>query len=93
VTQEIESNTKLADTEWLRVSQHYGVRAFSAEPSINVRQTDTGVVVIIRYITRALERADVRYRLNHAFVKLLNQGEDSAPPTEAPPRGSETKSP
>ena len=93
VTQEIESNTKLADTEWLRVSQHYGVRAFSAEPSINVRQTDTGVVVIIRYITRALERAEVRYRLNHAFVKLLNQGEDAAPPTGALSRGSETKSP
>ncbi len=93
VTQEIESNTKLADSEWLRVSQHYGVRAFSAEPSISVKQTDTGVVVIVRYITRALERAEVRYRLNHAFVKLLNQGEDATPPPGALPTGSETKSP
>ena len=93
VTREIETNTKLADSEWLRVSQRYGVRAFSAEPSINVRQTDTGVVVIVRYVTRALERADVRYRLNHAFVKLLNQGEDTPAPAVVVPAPAENKQP
>jgi small-conductance mechanosensitive channel len=83
VGKEMEKHAQQAESEWQRVSQRYGVRAFSATPSISVRQTDTGVVVNVRYITKALDRAETRYKLNHAFVKLLNQGED--PGSEAPP--------
>jgi small-conductance mechanosensitive channel len=73
VEKETENSTHLAEREWQRVSRHYGVRSFAAGPSVNVRPTDTGVVVVVRYITRAEERSEVRSRLNHAVVKLLHR--------------------
>lgn len=82
VTKETEGNAKLAEREWQRLTHRYGVRSFSAEPSVNVKPTDLGVHVIIRYITRADERSEVRYRMNHAMVKLLHRGGDVSPPAE-----------
>jgi small-conductance mechanosensitive channel len=87
VEKETESNTRLADLEWQRVSRRYGVRSFAAQPSVNLKPTDAGVVVLVRYITRAEERTEVRFRLNRAMVKLLHVGTEDAPPdgNVAPP--------
>ncbi|HLY61750.1 MAG TPA: mechanosensitive ion channel domain-containing protein [Terriglobia bacterium] len=81
---ETENSTHLAEREWQRVSRRYGVGSFTAQPSVNVKPTDAGVVVIVRYITRAEERSEVRFRLNHAVVKLLHGGAELAPPPERP---------
>jgi small-conductance mechanosensitive channel len=85
VAKETESDTHLAEQEWQRVSRRYGVRSFSAEPSVNVKPTDTGVVVIVRYITRAEDRTETRYRLNSALVKLLHHRGEILPPRESAP--------
>ena len=85
VAKETESDTHLAEQEWQRVSRRYGVRSFSAEPSVNVKPTDTGVVVIVRYITRAEDRTETRYRLNSALVKLLHQRGEILPPRQSVP--------
>jgi hypothetical protein len=94
VEKETENSTLLAEREWQRVSHHYGVRSLTAQPSVNVKPTDTGVIVVVRYITRAEERSDVRSRLNQAVVKLLHGGaeyeprsEDHAAPQTAARRG------
>lgn len=84
VEKETENSTHLAEQEWQRVSRRYGVRSFTAQPSVNVKPTDTGVVVIVRYITRAEERTEVRFRLNHAVVRLLRGGADLTAPPESP---------
>ncbi|HEV2351019.1 MAG TPA: mechanosensitive ion channel domain-containing protein [Terriglobia bacterium] len=84
VEKETEGNTHLAEREWQRVSRRYGVRSFSAQPTVNVKPTDTGVVVMVRYITRAEERSESRFRLNHAVVKLLHAGAELAAPPESP---------
>lgn len=84
VEKETENSTHLAEREWQRVSRRYGVRSFTAQPSVNVKPTDTGVVVIVRYITRAEERTEVRFRLNHAVVRLLRGGADLTAPPESP---------
>jgi len=73
---------KQAEHEWQRVSRRYGVRSYTAEPTLNVRPTDSGVVVVVRYITRAQERAETRFRVNHAVVKLLHQGGETAQPAK-----------
>lgn len=85
VAKETEGNLHLAESEWKGVSRRYGVRPLSAEPALNVRPTDTGVVVVVRYITRAQERAEMRYRLNHAIVKLLHGGGEVTQPAEPTP--------
>ncbi len=83
VAQATESNSQLAELEWQRVSSRYGTRPFSAQPTVNVKPTDNGVIAIVRYIARADERTATRYSLNHEIVKLLHNGEELIPGDEA----------
>ncbi len=83
VKQETAQSSKLAEEEWQRATRGYSVKAFSAEPAINVRSSEDGVHVTIRYITRAHERYDLRYRLSHTGVKLIHQAKAAAPAGEA----------
>ena len=69
---ETAPNAKLAEQEWDRVSPTFAKRSFSAAPSMSVRPTPFGVNVVVRYITRANERHEVRARLYRAVVELLN---------------------
>jgi small-conductance mechanosensitive channel len=85
VANETKDNAQLAEKEWQSLSPRYGVRSFSDGPTVNVKPTDHGVDLIVRYIIRAAERSDVRYRLNHAVVKLLHQGPELTPPAEILP--------
>ncbi len=85
VTKETENSTRLAEQEWQRVSRRYGVRTLSAEPSVTVKPTDTGVIVSVRYITRAEDRTQTRDRLNHALIQLLHQGGKIIPSPETVP--------
>ena len=48
-------------------------RSFSAEPSLSVRPTALGVNVVLRYLTRASERHQLRARLYRAVVELLHK--------------------
>ena len=72
VTKETEASFRQAKDEWQRVTRHYGVKSFSAEPAIDVQPTGSGVQVVVRYIARAQERHELRARLNHAIVELLH---------------------
>jgi small-conductance mechanosensitive channel len=71
-----EDHAQLAEREWQRVSDRYGTRPASAQPTVNIRPSDNGAVAIVRYIARADERGATRYRLNHEIVKLLQNGEE-----------------
>lgn len=85
VAQETQSKAEAAEKAWQQVTRRYGVKSFSATPAVTVRPTDLGVQVVVRYITRANERSDVRARLYHAAVKLLHREEENgAEPALAP---------
>ena len=73
VTEDTEKNARMSELEWQRVTQRYGVKSFSAAPSISVRPASLGVEIVVRYITRAQERYEVRSRLNQSVVELLHQ--------------------
>jgi hypothetical protein len=53
------------------------VQALSAVPGINVRPTDGGIEVNVRYITRAHERHETRARLYQAVVELMHGQRDA----------------
>jgi small-conductance mechanosensitive channel len=72
VAKETEASFRQAKEEWQRVTRQYGVKAFSAEPAIDVQPTGSGVQLVVRYIARAHERHELRARLNHAMVELLH---------------------
>lgn len=88
-----ESQTQQAESEWQGVSARYGTRSFSAKPAVNIKPTDTGVIAIIRYITRADDRPAMRYRLSREIIRLLHDGEELIvgtgviPSTETPAFG------
>jgi small-conductance mechanosensitive channel len=73
VTKETDKNARMAEQEWERVTHRYGVKSFSAAPSISVRPASLGVEIVVRYITRAQERYEVRSHLYQAVVEILRQ--------------------
>jgi small-conductance mechanosensitive channel len=81
---ETQANARLAEQEWQRVVPVAGrgpapgvepgkeQRPFCADPVMSVRPGATGVHVLVRYITRAQERHEVRARLYRQVVELLH---------------------
>jgi small-conductance mechanosensitive channel len=85
VASETEKNARLAEQEWQRATLDHVPSGFKAEPSMNLRPTDSGATVAIRYITRANERHDLRSRLYRSVLDLLH--------SKRIPKGSENLSP
>jgi small-conductance mechanosensitive channel len=72
VTELTQADAALAQQEWQRVTHHSSVHSFSAVPAIEVRPTNLGVNLVIRYIVNAHTRHEVRTRLYQAIVELLH---------------------
>jgi len=68
-----ESDAKLAEEEWKRVTHEQGVPRFSAIPSVDMRPADAGegVDIVVRYVTRAGVRLETRNRLFEEVVELM----------------------
>jgi small-conductance mechanosensitive channel len=72
-TKETETDTKLAEEEWKRVTHQNGVGQFSATPSVNMRPGASGIDIVVRYVTRASDRYEVRNRLYLGFIDVLHK--------------------
>jgi small-conductance mechanosensitive channel len=77
VQQETDKNAKLAEDEWQRATKQRGLSHFSAEPSVDMRPAAGGVDVIVRYVTKATDRFDLRNRLYQAVVALLHKKDEN----------------
>jgi small-conductance mechanosensitive channel len=75
VVGETETNVQLAEQEWERAIPGHVGRTFAPVPAIMVRPTTLGVNVIVRYITRAHERHELRSRIFHKIVDLLRSSQ------------------
>ena len=74
--EETANNARKAEQEWQRTTRGYTVKTFSATPSINLRTVVDGVEVTIHYIATAVERYQLRLKLSHAAVGLIQEGTD-----------------
>jgi small-conductance mechanosensitive channel len=72
VTEQTKEDVEAAEQEWRRVTQQSAIQAFSAAPAINVRPTNLGVNLVVRYVVNAHNRYEVRTRLYQAIVELLH---------------------
>jgi len=70
-----EEDAKMAEQDWERVTHEYGTRVFSARPAADLRPSPSGLVVNMRYITRAPLRYEVKSRLFKAIVELMHAPE------------------
>jgi hypothetical protein len=73
VERETAADSAEAEQEWERVTREYGVTAFSARPAIDLRPASYGFDLILRYITRAPLRYQVKSKLFQAIVALLHE--------------------
>jgi small-conductance mechanosensitive channel len=83
VVAETQANMGLAEQEWQRAVPSHAGRTFAPAPAIMVRPTSLGVNVIVRYITRANERHEVRARLFRQVVELLRSKHIASGPLES----------
>jgi small-conductance mechanosensitive channel len=83
VVEETEKDARRAEEEWKQTLRRSGLSQFSANPSVNLRPAASGVDLVVRYVTSASDRYDVRNRLYKRVVDILHEA-------TALPAGSET---
>ena len=72
VSEQTQADATAAEQEWRRVTQRSTMQTFSAAPAIDVRPTNLGVNLVVRYVVNAQNRYEVRTRLYQAIVELLH---------------------
>jgi small-conductance mechanosensitive channel len=83
VQQETQQDTESAEQEWKRVPRQNSLSHASAASSVHMRPAGAGVDILIRYVTRASERLDVRNHLYERVLDVLHKPQ--APPSPAAP--------
>jgi small-conductance mechanosensitive channel len=73
VEQETENDARVAEQDWERVTRQYGTSPFSAKPAVDLQPSASGLEVVVRYITRAPQRYEVKSRLLQAVVDLVHK--------------------
>lgn len=73
-----ETDAKMAEEEWKRVTHEEGLPQFSATPSVDMRPAGPGVDIVVRYITRAGVRLETRNRLFETVVELMRQEREAS---------------
>ena len=84
VLKETEKAARLAEAEWKRSPRHAGLSQFAADPAVEMRPGASGINIIVRYVTRAAERFEVRNRLYERVIELLNKPPAPQPGPEEP---------
>ena len=72
VLKETEKDADLAEQEWKRASKSVGLSQFSATAQVNLRPAPAGVNVLLRYVTRAANRFEMRNRLYQSTINILH---------------------
>jgi small-conductance mechanosensitive channel len=72
VAKETEQDTKLAEVEWQSSGKAHGLSQFSAAPRVDLRPAASGIDVLVRYVTRAGDRFEMRNKLYGAVVGVLH---------------------
>ncbi|HXS75028.1 MAG TPA: mechanosensitive ion channel family protein [Terracidiphilus sp.] len=71
IVAETEKNASQAETEWKRGVHGSSLSRFSATAVENLRPSGGGLDVLVRYVTRASERFELRNRLYQKLIEVL----------------------
>jgi small-conductance mechanosensitive channel len=82
VVAETQEDISQAEQEWQRAVPGHDGKTLAPAPGIVVRPTTMGVNVVVRYITRAHKRHEVRSRLFRKVVELLRSRQIALAPLE-----------
>lgn len=73
VLEETEQESRLAEEEWRRVGRANGLSQVSAAAAVNMRPSAAGIDIVVRYVTRATTRYQVRNRIYQRVIELLHK--------------------
>jgi small-conductance mechanosensitive channel len=73
VLEETEKDARIAEQEWKRGTRQAGSTQFTATPAVNLRPTATGIDILVRFVTRASQRFEMRNRLYQRVIDLLHK--------------------
>jgi len=79
VLDETEKDARVAEQEWKRGSRSDGLSQFTADATVNLRPTAAGIDILVRYVTRASDRAEIRNRLFQRVLDVLRKPPESEP--------------
>jgi small-conductance mechanosensitive channel len=85
VTQE---NARIAEQEWKRGARGDSLCRFSPAPIVTLRPSGSDLQVLVRYVTRASERFELRNRLYQLVLDLLHEPAAPAQSEPAPAVGN-----
>jgi small-conductance mechanosensitive channel len=73
VLEQTEKDAKLAEAEWKGSNKMQGLGQFSATPSVDMRPAASGIDILVRYVTRAADRFEMRNKLYQTVIELLHK--------------------
>ncbi len=60
-----------AEREWKQTANSRGLTQFSALPAVNLRPSAGGVDLVVRYVTKAVDRFEERNKINQSVLDAL----------------------
>jgi small-conductance mechanosensitive channel len=93
VAAETQKSAELATDEWRKVAPSATPQVFRGEPVMSVRPTGSGAMLVIRYITRANERHDVRARIYRGMIDLQRRKDVEPSTSTVEPTGAGVPNP
>jgi small-conductance mechanosensitive channel len=72
VVDQTKQDVALAQREWKSDQQRHSVKQYTAVPGISLRPAGAGTDVLIRYVTRASERLEIRNRIYESILEVLH---------------------
>jgi len=82
VLKETEEGGHAAEQEWQRAMKQHDLSPFSATPSVEMRPAGSGIDILIRYVTRAGDRFEMRNRLYQLVIDLLHKTSAKSLPSQ-----------
>ncbi len=84
VLKQTERDAAIAEREWKTGTHRHGLKQYSASPTVNLRPAGSGTDILVRYVTRAPERFEVRNRIYQSILDVLHASGQTptAPPAQ-----------
>jgi small-conductance mechanosensitive channel len=79
VVKETEEEVRLAEEEWKHATRKNDLSRFTASPAVSLRPGAYGIEIVVRYVTRASGRFEMRNRLYQCVIGLLQKTVASRP--------------
>ena len=77
VLEQTEKDAALAEAEWKHAGKLQGLGQFTATPSVDMRPAASGIDILVRYVTRAADRFEMRNKLYQKVIELLHKPDEA----------------